>query len=218
MKKSIFIILIVLVLIGGGLFLFKDKVFNKNNTYDLYIEYLSKYENNEILDREGNKVKVDNIYVRMIEVNGIDKPVMMVDAENESGERILNMYYVDKEGNVRFDAFDNDTYYNAIYNYENKDYKYYLLKRTSDDVDFYDHIISLANYINDDSNKEEHDLIEYDPTYIGFELDEKVLVNGNTKEALKKAIKNMKSLDEFYKQEKEIIDDAHQEYKAMHED
>ena len=68
MKKSIFIILIVLVLIGGGLFLFKDKVFNKNNTYDLYIEYLSKYENNEILDREGNKVKVDNIYVRMNEI------------------------------------------------------------------------------------------------------------------------------------------------------
>ena len=218
MKKCILIIAILL-LAGVGLYLFKDKVFNSNGkTYDLYIDYLSKYDNNEIYDIDGNKVKVDTIYVRILDVDGVDKPVMMVDAVNEYEEKILNMYYVDKDGNVKVEYFDDDTYYNAIYNYEVKDYKYYLLKRTSDDYGYYDEIISLANYINGDDNKETHNLSQYDPTYIGFELDEKVEVNKNSKDALKKAIKNMKSLDEFYKLEKEIIDDAHQEYKAMRED
>lgn len=214
--KKVLCIILLFVVVGASLYVFKDKIFNK--TYSKYITYLSKYENNEIYDINGNKVKVENVYVRLIDVEGIDKPVMMVEAVNEYDEKILNMYYIDKEGNAKAEYFDDDTFYNAVYNYDSKDYKYYLLERTSADIGYYDHIISLADYINNKDNKEEYDLIWCDPTYIGFELDERVEVNGNAKTALKKATKNMKSLDEFYKNEKEIIDDAHSEYKAYHED
>ena len=218
--KCIYVIFIMLIIlaIGSGLYLFKDKIFGNDKTYDLYIDYLSKYNNNEIFDIDGKKIKVDTIYVRMIKVEGIKDPLMMVDAYDEDESRIFNMYYTDKDGNVNVEYFDDDTYYNAIYDYNNKDYKYYLLKRTSGDIGYYDHIISLADYINDKENKEEYDVINTDPRFIGFELDEKVKVNKNSKDALKKAIKNMKSLDKFYENEKEIIDDAHREYKAYHED
>ena len=218
--KVLYSILFLLIIIAAamGIYLFRDKLFKGSKTYNLYRDYLAKYDNNEIFNENKDKVKVDTIYVRLIEVKGVSNPVMMVDGTTADDERYLNMYYVDKDGSVKVEYFDNDTYYNAVYNYENKDYKYYLLKRTNADIGYFDHIINLANYINDDTNKEEYDLVWCDPTYIGFELDDKIEVNKNSKDALKKAIKNMKSLDEFYKNEKETIDDAHSEYKAYHED
>ena len=225
--KGLYTLLIVLVLIasGMGVYLFRDKIFTKSNeernnneVYNLYINYLNKHSNSEVYNEKGKLVKVDTVYVRMIKVDGIEKPLMMVDGYDQDDARLFNMYYVDEDGNVKVEYFDDDTYYNAVYNYNNKDYKYYLLKRTNGDIDYYDHIISLADYINDKTKKEEYDVIGTDPMYIGFELDDKVEIKDNVRDSLKQAIKNMKSLDEFYRNEKEIIDDAHREYKAYHED
>lgn len=230
-KKKFIITLIIIGIIllaiaGTILFIpkFKDKVLgsglsgDKKEIYNRYIDYLSEYKNNEIADKDGEKQKTKYVYLRMIKAEGVEKPIMMVDALNEKYGIITDMYYIDKDGKVQQEKFIRNTTYGALYDFETKTYDYYLLQYTKDGLESYDHIINLSDYINKVDNIREYDVLEYDPRFIGFELDEKVTIDGNPKKALTTAIKNMKSLEEFYKVEKEIIDDAHQEYKAYHED
>ena len=224
---TLIIIGIILIAIGSTILLipkFKDKVLgnglnsSQQEIYDKYIDYLDEYKNNEITDNEGFKQKVVYVNMRIIQLEEVKEPVMMVDALNEKYGVITDMYYIDKDGNVQKEKFIRDTIYGALYDFETKTYDYYLLMYTKDGLESYDHIINLSDYINKVDNVREYDLIEYDPRFIGFELNEKVTIDGNPKKALKEAIKTSKTLKEFYKDEKEIIDDAHQEYKAMHED
>jgi len=224
---SLIIIGIILIALGCTIIFIpklKDKVSGnklsgeKKEIYNTYIDYLSEYKNNEISDNDGEKQKTKYVYLRMIKAEGVDKPIMMVDALNEKYGIITDMYYIDKDGKVKQEKFIRDTVYGALYDFETKTYDYYLLQYTKNGLESYDHIINLSDYINKVENIREYDTLEYDPRFIGFELDGKVTIDGNPEKALTKAIKNMKSLKEFYKDEKEIIDDAHQEYKAMHED
>lgn len=224
---SLIIIGIILVVIAGTILLipkFKDKESGsklsgeKKEIYNTYINYLSEYKNNEITDKDGEKQKTKYVYLRMIKAEGVEKPIMMVDALNEKYGIITDMYYIDKDGKVKQEKFIRDTIYGALYDYETKTYDYYLLQYTKNGLESFDHVINLSDYINKVDNIREYDTLEYDPRFIGFELDEKVIIDGNPEKALTKAIDKMKSLKEFYKDEKEIIDDAHQEYKAMHED
>lgn len=224
---SLIIIGIILVVIAGTILLipkFKDKASEnklsgeKKEIYNTYINYLSEYKNNEITDKNGEKQKTKYVYLRMIKAEGVEKPIMMVDALNEKYGIITDMYYIDKDGKVKQEKFIRDTIYGALYDFETKTYDYYLLQYTKNGLESFDHIINLSDYINKVENIREYDTLEYDPRFISFELDEKVTIDGNPEKALTKAIKNMKSLKEFYKDEKEIIDDAHQEYKAMHDD
>ena len=223
---SLIIIGLVLIAIGSTIFFipkFKNKILGnglsgeKKEIYNTYIDYLSEYKNNEISDKDGEKQKSKYVYLRMIKAEGVEKPIMMVDALNEKYGIITDMYYTDKDGKVVQEKFVRDTVYGALYDYETKTYDYYLLKYSKDGIAYYDHIINLSDYINKVDNIREYDVKEYDPRFIGFELDEKVIIDGNPEKALTKAIKNMKTLKEFYKNEKEMIEDAHQEYKAMHE-
>ena len=224
---SLIIIGIILVVIAGTILLipkFKDKVSGsklsgeKKEIYNTYINYLSEYKNNEITDKNGEKQKTKYVYLRMIKAEGVEKPIMMVDALNEKHGIITDMYYIDKDGKVKQEKFVRNTVYGALYDFETKTYDYYLLEYSKDNVAYYDHIINLSDYINKVDNVREYDVKEYDPRFIGFELDGKVTIDGNPEKALTKAINKIKTLKEFYKDEKEIIDDAHQEYKAMHED
>lgn len=224
---SLFIIGLIFIVIGCTICFipkFKDKVLGnglsgeKKEIYNTYIDYLSEYKNNEITDKDGEKQKTKYVYLRMIKAEGVEKPIMMVDALNEKYGIITDMYYIDKDGKVQQEKFVRDTVYGALYDYETKTYDYYLLQYTKNGLESYDHIINLSDYINKVDNLREYDTLEYDPRFIGFELDEKVTIDGNPEKALTKAINKMKTLKEFYKDEKEIIDDAHQEYKAMHED
>ena len=223
---SLIIIGIILAVTAGAILFipkFKDKVSGsklsgeKKEIYNTYISYLSEYKNNEISDNDGEKQKTKYVYLRMIKAEGVEKPIMMVDALNEKYGIITDMYYIDKDGKVKQEKFVRNTIYGALYDFETKTYDYYLLQYTKNGLESFDHIINLSDYINKVENIREYDTLEYDPRFISFELDEKVTIDGNPEKALTKAIKNMKSLKEFYKDEKEIIDDAHQEYKAMHE-
>lgn len=224
---SLIIIGIILIALGCTIIFipkFKDKVTGgglkgeKKEIYNTYIEYLSEYKNNEIADKDGEKQKTKYVYLRMIKAEGVEKPIMMVDALNEKYGIITDMYYIDKDGKVKQEKFIRDTFYGALYDYETKTYDYYLLQYTKNGLESYDHIINLSDYINKAENIREYDTLEYDPRFIGFELNGKVTIDGNPEKALTKAINKMKTLKEFYKDEKEIIEDAHQEYKAMHED
>ena len=218
--KILIIIGMILIALGSIVFMipkFRNKVLGnglsgeKKEIYNSYIKYLSKYENNEVTLHNGKKEKEDYIFVRILQVDGVDKAL-------SSDGGILDMYYMDKDGKVVYEQLPEYTFYNGIFDYEKKEYDYYLLYTTGKNERGYDHIVSLADYINKKDNKKEYDVIDEDPRFIGFELDEKVTIDGNAEKALKEAIKTSKTLKEFYKQEKEIIDDAHQEYKAMHED
>ena len=57
--------------------------------YNTYIDYLSEYKNNEIADKDGEKQKTKYVYLRMIKAEGVEKPIMMVEALNE---KLLILY------------------------------------------------------------------------------------------------------------------------------
>ena len=200
---SLIIIGIILVVIAGIILLmpkFKDKESGsklsgeKKEIYNTYIDYLSEYKNNEITDKDGEKQKTKYVYLRMIKAEGVEKPIMMVDALNEKYGIITDMYYIDKDGKVKQEKFVRDTVYGALYDFETKTYDYYLLEYSKDNVAYYDHIINLSDYINKVDNVREYDVKEYDPRFIGFELDKKVTIDGNPEKALTKAINKMKTL------------------------
>ena len=229
-KKPLYIfmaIVLFVVIVLGVIFCIpkvKEKILgsglkgDEKELYNTYIDYLTEYKNNEIADKDGEKQKTKYVYLRMIKLEGVEKPVMMVDALNEKYGVITDMYYIDKDGKVVQEKFVRYSIYGALYDFETKTYDYYLLQYSKDGLGYYDHIVNLSDYINKAENIREYDVKEFDPRFIGFELNEKVTIDGNPEKALTKAIKNMKTLEEFYKDEKEIIDDAHQEYKAMYED